>query len=81
MPSYEETSGDGSYANPFGNIVKAIEAGKAQVATMSGGTPTITIVLLGGGNHHMTMNPEHYTYSGSVKNDNNDFDMVIQPSF
>ena len=80
-PEYQETSGDGSYANPFGHIAKAIEAGKAAVATMSGGTPTVTIVLMGGGNHFMTMNPEHYTYMGAIKNDNNDFDMVITPAF
>ena len=30
--SYEESNGDGSYANPFGNIVKAISYAQDQAA-------------------------------------------------
>ena len=39
--SYEETYGDGSYANPFGNIVKAISYAQDQAANQ--GETTVNI--------------------------------------
>ena len=39
--SYEETSGDGSYANPFGNIVKTISYARDQAANK--GETTVNI--------------------------------------
>ena len=39
--SYEETDGDGSYANPFGNIVKAISYAQEKVANKGEATVNI----------------------------------------
>ena len=40
-PSYVETNGDGSYSNPFGNIVKALSYADEQAADK--GETTINI--------------------------------------
>ena len=65
---YVETSGDGSYNNPFGNIVKALSYIEEQASMYSGTTANIcknsfiiNLDLLNG-NHFMTRNFAHYNY-------------------
>lgn len=38
---YEETTGDGSYGNPFGNLVKALSFAESYAADTLGSTTTI----------------------------------------
>jgi hypothetical protein len=80
-PNHVETTGDGSYESPFGHIVKALEYANGQVADMQG-NPNINIYLLGGDNHFMTKNIEHYNYD-VTKSDKTSLDqnIVIQPAF
>jgi hypothetical protein len=80
-PNHIETTGDGSYGSPFGHIVKALEYANDRVADMQG-NPNINIYLLGGDNHFMTNNIEHYNYdlTKSDKASNNQ-NIVIQPAF
>ena len=80
-PNLIETTADGSYGNPFGHIAKALEYANGQVADMSG-NPNINVYLLGGDNHFMTTNIEHYNYD-LTKSDKTSLDqnIVIQPAF
>jgi hypothetical protein len=80
-PNFVETTGDGSYGNPFGHIAKALEYANDRVADMSG-NPNVNLYLLGGGNHFMTTNIEHYNYD-LTKSDkaSNSQNIVIQPAF
>jgi hypothetical protein len=80
-PNMIETTGDGSYGNPFGHIAKALAYANNQVADMSG-NPNINLYLLGGDNHFMTKNIAHYNYD-ITKSDktSNSQNIVIQPAF
>jgi hypothetical protein len=80
-PNFVETTGDGSYGNPFGHIAKALEYANDQVADMLE-NPNINVYLLGGGNHFMTTNIEHYNYDLTKSDKTSDSqNIVIQPAF
>ena len=79
-PEHVETTGDGTYANPFGHIVKALSYANEQAADK--GETSINIYLLGGGNHYMTKNIEHSMYAASKSNAYSyNQNIVIQPAF
>ena len=78
-PEYEETFNDGSHASPFGNIVKALEYVEEQSA--NAGTVSANIIILGGGTHYMTKNPDHYKYDKTASNKYGfNQDITIQPA-
>ena len=79
-PDYEETTGDGTYDNPFGHIIKALRYANEQAADK--GETDINIYLIGGGNHYMTKNIEQYMYAASKSNAYSyNQNIVIQPAF
>ena len=79
-PNYVETTGDGTYSNPFGHIVKALEYADEQSADK--GETTVNIYLLSGGSHFMTKNPTHYSYAKSKSSQYSyNQNVIIQPAF
>ena len=86
--SYEETNGDGSYANPFGNIVKAISYAQDQAADQDETTVNICMLIiiiyidLLKGDHFMTRNFKHYNYDKTKESKYSyNMNIAIQPVF
>ena len=86
--SYEESNGDGSYANPFGNIVKAISYAQDQAANQGETTVNICkycIIIytdLLKGDHFMTRNYNHYNYDKTKESKYSyNMNIIIQPAF
>jgi hypothetical protein len=79
-PEFEETLNTGSYESPFGNIVKALTYANDKASEHS--DYTINIYLLGGGNHYMTRNINHYHYNYEHKDQFSGLqNILIQPAF
>ena len=70
---------DGSYANPYDHIVRALSAGMNSLAQYRSGT--LNIYLLAG-NHYMTSGFNQYYYPTSKSNKYSlNYDITIQPVF
>ena len=85
---YEETDGDGSYDNPFGNIIKAISYAQDQAADQDETTVNICMLIiiiyidLLKGDHFMTRNFKHYNYDKTKENRYSyNMNIIIQPTF
>lgn len=80
-PSILETSNDGTYASPFGQISKALGYAD-EYSSVYSGTTTVNIYLLGGDDHYMTRSYGDIHYPNSQRNDNSfNQEVTIQPAF